>query len=219
MRKKIKSVVIMFLNFVLAGAVLMGCGENQKESQQGIPISTSQETGQDSVVEKVDPETTQKIESGMIELETTETIEPETIELETTEKMEFETIEFETVETEMQTPEMYEDNFAVDSKSAKEFAEKVKDAVSKKDLDALAELTAFPVYVGLPGVDVIKTKEEFLKLGAEAVFTEGLMESIKMADIDNFQPSMAGFSISDGGTANINFGVTNGTLSINGINY
>ena len=203
MRKKIKSAVIMVLSFSLAGAALMSCGENQKESQQSIPISTSQETGQDSVVEKVELETTEKIESG--------TIEPETIELET--------IEFETVETEMQTPEMYEDNFAVDSKAAKEFAEKVKDAVSKKDLDALAELTAFPIYVGLPGVDVVKTKEEFLKLGAEAVFTEGLMESIKMADIDNFQPSMAGFSISDGGTANINFGVTNGTLSINGINY
>lgn len=193
----------MVLSFALAGAALMSCGENQKESQQSIPISTSQETGQDSVVEKVELETTEKIESG--------TIEPETIELET--------IEFETVETEMQTPEMYEDNFAVDSKAAKEFAEKVKDAVSKKDLDALAELTAFPVYVGLPGVDVVKTQEEFLKLGAEAVFTEGLMESIKIADIDNFQPSMAGFSISDGGTANINFGVTNGTLSINGINY
>ena len=206
MRKKVKSAVIMVLSFALAGAALMSCGENQKESQQSIPISTSQETGQDSVVEKVELETTEKIESG--------TIEPET-----TEKMEFETIEFETVETEMQTPEMYEDNFAVDSKAAKEFAEKVKDAVSKKDLDALAELTAFPVYVGLPGVDVVKTKEEFLKLSAEAVFTEGLMESIKMADIDNFQPSMAGFSISDGGTANINFGVTNGTLSINGINY
>ncbi len=203
MRKKIKSAVIMVLSFALAGAALMSCGENQKESQQSIPISTSQETGQDSVVEKVELETTEKIESG--------TIEPETIELET--------IEFETVETEMQTPEMYEDNFAVDSKAAKEFAEKVKDAVSKKDLDALAELTAFPVYVGLPGVDVVKTQEEFLKLGAEAVFTEGLMESIKIADIDNFQPSMAGFSISDGGTANINFGVTNGTLSINGINY
>ncbi len=203
MRKKIKSAVIMVLSFALAGAALMSCGDNQKESQQSIPISTSQETGQDSVVEKVELETTETVESG--------TIEPETIKLET--------IEFETVETEMQTPEMYEDNFAVDSKAAKEFAEKVKDAVSKKDLDALAELTAFPIYVGLPGVDVVKTKEEFLKLGAEAVFTEGLMESIKMADIDNFQPSMAGFSISDGGTANINFGVTNGTLSINGINY
>ena len=40
-----------------------------------------------------------------------------------------------------------------------------------------------------------------------------------MADIDNLQPSRAGFSLSDGGTANINFGVVNGVLAITGINY
>ena len=108
---------------------------------------------------------------------------------------------------------------SVDSEAAKAFAEKVKDATAQKDLDALAELTAFPVYVGLPGVDVVETKEDFLKLGADAVFTDNLLESVEKADIDNFQPSMAGFSISDGGTANINFGVADGVLAINGINY
>lgn len=66
---------------------------------------------------------------------------------------------------------------------------------------------------------MVQTKEEFLELGAETVFTEGLLESIEMADIEEFQPSMAGFSISDGGTANINFGVIDGVLAINGIHY
>ena len=113
----------------------------------------------------------------------------------------------------------YEDNFAVDSKAAKVFAEKVKAVAADKDLEALADLTAFPVYVGLPGVDVVETREDFLELGAETVFTEGLLKSVEMADIENFQPSMAGFSISDGGTANINFGVVDGVLAINGINY
>ena len=51
------------------------------------------------------------------------------------------------------------------------------------------------------------------------MFTEGLLESVEKADIENFQPSMAGFSISDGGSANINFGVVDGVLAINGINY
>ena len=51
------------------------------------------------------------------------------------------------------------------------------------------------------------------------MFTEELLTSVEMADIENFQPSMAGFSISGGGTANINFGVVNGVLQINGINY
>ncbi len=120
----------------------------------------------------------------------------------------------------MQESEEYEDNFAVDSKAAKEFAEKIKEAAAQKDLEALAELTAFPVYVGLPDVDIVETKEEFLNLGAEAVFTDELLESIKMADIENFQPSMAGFPISGGeGLASINFSVVDGVLAINGINY
>lgn len=86
-------------------------------------------------------------------------------------------------------------------------------------MEGLANLTAFPVYVGLPEAGVVETREDFLNLGADAVFTEALMQSVETADIDNFQPSMAGFSISDGGTANINFGVVNGVLAINGINY
>ncbi len=115
--------------------------------------------------------------------------------------------------------ETYEDNFAVDSAAAKEFAGKVKDAAARKDLEAVAELTAFPVYVGLPDVSVVESKEDFLKLGAETVFTEELLDSIEKADIENFQPSMAGFSISDGGTANVNFGVVDGSLAVTGINY
>lgn len=128
-------------------------------------------------------------------------------------------VETETAEKTDQTTAGYEDNFAVDSKAAKEFAEKVKAAAANKDLEALADLTAFPVYVGLPDAGVVETREDFLKLGAEAVFTDGLLKSVEMADIENFQPSMAGFSISDGGSANINFGVVDGVLAINGINY
>lgn len=112
-----------------------------------------------------------------------------------------------------------EDNFAVDSKAAKEFAQKVQAVTGKRDLEGLAELTSFPVYVGLPGVSVVETKEAFLSLGADKVFTEELVKSVEMADIDNLQPSKAGFSISNGGTANINFGVVNGVLAITGINY
>ena len=91
-----------------------------------------------------------------------------------------------------QTPQMYEDNFAVDSKAAMAFAKKIQEAVAQKDLEALAELTAFPVYVGLPDVGVVETKEDFLNLGAEAVFTDELLESVQNADMDHFQPSMAG---------------------------
>lgn len=119
----------------------------------------------------------------------------------------------------VQPSQMYEDNFAVDSKAARAFARKVQEAAVQKDLEALAELTAFPVYVGLPDVGLVETKEDFLNLGAEAVFTDELLESVKNADMDHFQPSMAGFPVSDGRVASINFGVTDGVLAINGINY
>ena len=122
-----------------------------------------------------------------------------------------------TLATEAQ--QTYADNFAVDTAAAEEFAQKVKDAAAAKDLEGLAELTAFPVYVGLPGVGGVETREDFLKLGAEAVFTQELMEAVAAADIDNLQPSRAGFAISNGTTANIIFGVRDGILAISGINY
>lgn len=58
-----------------------------------------------------------------------------------------------------------------------------------------------------------------MELGTDVVFTEKLLQSVKNADIDHFQPCKAGFSVSDGGTANINFGVVDGLLAISGINY
>ncbi len=63
----------------------MGCGESRQsrqDTQQGIPASVSEETGQDSTLEKAVADET---------------------------------------EIAAQTSERYEDNFAVDSKSAKEF--------------------------------------------------------------------------------------------------
>ena len=122
-------------------------------------------------------------------------------------------------EKSMQEPEKYKDNFEVDANTAREFAEKIKEAVAHKDLEALADLTSFPVYVGLPDVGAVQTKEDFLAIGAENLFTDQLSASVEAADIEAFQPSRAGFSISDGGTANINFGVTDGILAVNGINY
>lgn len=204
---KRKNAVVIVMSFVLIGAVLAGCGKS-RQSGQDIPMSIPQESTQEnekaSAAEKSEPET--MVES---EPKTAEKSESETVE----------NFEPDTVETTGQEPERYEDNFAVDSEAAKEFAGKVKDAAAQKDLEALAELTAFPVYVGLPDVNVVETKEDFLKLGAETVFTDELLKSVEAADIDNFQPSMAGFSISGGGTANINFGVVDGVLAITGINY
>ena len=114
----------------------------------------------------------------------------------------------------------YKDNFDVDSAAAQAFAEKVQAAVADRDLEALADLTAFPVYVGLPEVDGgVESREEFINLGADQVFTPELVASVAAADLSDLSPSMAGFVLSDGGSANIIFGVSDGVLAIKGINY
>lgn len=117
-----------------------------------------------------------------------------------------------------ETEGVYEDNFAVEASEAEAFAEKIKSAVAARDIEALADLTAFPVYVGIAAGGV-ENREAFLTLGAEKVFTPGLMESVAGADISNLSPSMAGFSISKDGKENIIFGVVEGRLAISGINY
>lgn len=113
---------------------------------------------------------------------------------------------------------VYEDNFAVEADAAVAFADKIKVAVAAKDIETLADLTAFPVYVGIAEGGV-ETREAFIALGAEKVFTPGLMESVGGADTSNLSPSMAGFSISKDGKSNIIFGVVEGRLAISGINY
>lgn len=201
MKKRIKSAVVIIFSFALTGAILTGCGKSQSPSQD-----TQQSTSQNVMQETPQNTTMDKTETKKTETETTKAEIAETKISEVSEKND-------------PITEKYEDNFSVDSKAAKEFAEKIKTITANKDLEALADLTAFPVYVDLPDVNVIETKEDFLKLGADTIFTEELLKSIELADIENFQPSMAGFSISDGGTANINFAVVDGVLAINGINY
>lgn len=119
---------------------------------------------------------------------------------------------------EEKTKIVYEDNFAVETSAAAEFADKIKAAVAAKDIEALADLTAFPVYVGIAEGGV-ESREAFVALGAEKVFAPELLESVKDADTSNLLPSMAGFSISKDGKSNIIFGVVEGRLAISGINY
>lgn len=190
MKKKRKIAVVMVMSFALAGTVLTGCGEKTQETGKEDSANAAQEMQLDTSVEETYVDEVPGTEAEIAEAEVSKN-----------------------------TAEKYEDNFAVDRQTAKEFAEKIKAAVAEKDLEALADLTAFPVYVGLPDTDVIETREDFLALGADAVFTKELVKSIETADIENLDPSMAGFPISDGGAC-INFGVSvDGVLAINGINY
>ena len=122
--------------------------------------------------------------------------------------------------TETQASSGYEDNFAVDSEAAAAFGTQVKEAVAAQDLEALADLAAYPLYVGFTDGSVnVTSREEFVALGAERVFTPELVESVGNADVNSLSPSMAGFALSSNDGPNIIFSVVNGSLAIQGINY
>lgn len=114
-----------------------------------------------------------------------------------------------------------DDNFSVDGEETEAFACLIKEAAVRKDLEALAELTRFPVYIGFPdGGMFAASKEDFLTLDPEKIFTEEWIDSVTQADEKNLPPSMAGFVLSNGkGGPNVVFGLRDGQLGITGMNY
>ena len=114
----------------------------------------------------------------------------------------------------------YEDNFAVPTEDATAFAKKIQDAVAAEDLNALADLVNYPVYVALGDGSMIETREDLIALGADKIFTPELKDSMANADLSELSPSMAGFTLySTGDGPDIIFNVQNGVLGISGINY
>ena len=114
-----------------------------------------------------------------------------------------------------------EENFSVDSETVTAFAQKVQLLVASEDLEGLADVTAYPVYVGFAeDGQVIESKEDLLALGADKIFTPELKTMIAGVDVKNLSASMAGFVMSDdSGKPNITFRMTDGALKIVGINY
>ncbi len=125
-------------------------------------------------------------------------------------------------DAEVGEPDSNLDNFDADMGEVSNFAALIKEAVGKKDLEKLADLIGFPVYVGLDGVDVVETREAFLELDPDEVFSEEMVRSIEKADAGDLAASMAGFTLMDydtEGSAGITFGMVDGGLFVTGINY
>lgn len=116
---------------------------------------------------------------------------------------------------------VYEDNFAVENEVVAAYGKRIKEAVAAKNLEALADLTSFPTYVGFVdnGV-VVDTREDFLALGADKIFTQEMVNSVAAADESNLSPSMAGFLLcGKDDMPSIIYGIVEGRLAIKGINY
>ncbi|MCC3383079.1 hypothetical protein D4758_03935 [Enterocloster citroniae] len=114
----------------------------------------------------------------------------------------------------------YEDNFTVPKSDVSDFAKEIKAAVASKDLDTLASLASYPLYIGFKDGGIsIDTAQELTALGRDRIFTPEMLESIEGADEEGMSPSMAGFSMTKEGIPNIIFGVSEGRLAVKGINY
>lgn len=122
--------------------------------------------------------------------------------------------------TEKEEAETYEDNFAVDSEAAAAFAGKIKEAVANQDIEALADLASYPLSIGFSNEWVsVMSRDELIALGAEKIFTPEMIDSIENADESTLSPSKAGFVLSANGKPNMVFGVVDGKLAIQGMNY
>lgn len=131
------------------------------------------------------------------------------------------TISFQNMVGELDSGAGRRDNFSVTSEEAADFAALLKEAVAGKNQEMLADLTAYPVYIGFPDGGVsVESREDFMALDAEKLFAEELTESVAQADASALSPSEAGFVLAEeGGKANLIFGLRNGKLAVSGINY
>lgn len=100
----------------------------------------------------------------------------------------------------------------------KPFAEKVQKAVADKDMEALAGLCVYPVYVSLGEGqgEEIADEAAFLKMDADKIFTESLLKEIADTDVDTLEQFGAGVIM--GGENSIIFNNVDGQAAITGIN-
>ena len=100
------------------------------------------------------------------------------------------------------------------------FAEEVVGAITSKDMNALAELMHYPVYISFvkENEGVVNDKDSFLALDPEMVFDSALIEAAEAADLTTLEPSMAGVVIGEE-TPNVIINSSEGQLGIVGMNY
>lgn len=101
-----------------------------------------------------------------------------------------------------------------DSGEVEEFARQVKEAVAAKNMEALADLCFYPLAVN---DEVIDSKEAFIALESDVIFTEERCAVIEAVDVTTLEETMAGVIMGDA-TPNIIFNSIDGKLGITGIN-
>lgn len=101
-------------------------------------------------------------------------------------------------ETEETTKELTKEE-AEKAEVIRSFTEEVQITVSEKDLDALADLSEFPLTVKLAdGTEKqVQDKEEFLALGEDAVFSEELLKAIAAVVLEELKEGENGIQMGE----------------------
>lgn len=107
-----------------------------------------------------------------------------------------------------------EDTAEAEAGAPAAFAEQIQTVMAAKDMEALADLCSFPLAVD---GEAVETKEAFMELGADVIFTEERCAAIKAVDVSALEETMAGIIMGDA-TPNIIFKSVDGKLGITGIN-
>lgn len=100
------------------------------------------------------------------------------------------------------------------------FAKQVVEAVKSKNMNALADLMAYPAYVSCvkDNDGIVNTRDELLAQDPEVIFDQELIDAVSKADLSNLEPLMTGIVIGED-TPNVIFNSIDGKLGITGINY
>lgn len=124
----------------------------------------------------------------------------------------------ETVNTGNEADDVSEQVEDLTAEEIKTFAGKVQKAVADKDIKALADLCAYPVYVSLSEGEgsEIDNKEAFIALDTAKLFTESMLKEIAETDPATLEQFGAGVIM--GNENNIIFNNVDGQPSITGIN-
>ena len=218
MKKRIQ----LMLMLAAAVSIIAGCSTTAQQASSGTGTESSTTS---SVLEPAQDEESAAENSSAPEASSSEdTSEPEesaSVPQETSEEASSEPAETAASEEASEQEGEYTDNFSVSQEDAAAFAARIQEAVSQKDLEGLADLAAYPLYIGFEDGGVnIESMDDLTAYNAETIFTPELLESVANADTSALNPSMAGFALSQGnGAPNIIFGVRDGSLAISGINY
>ncbi len=119
--------------------------------------------------------------------------------------------------SESEAEETNDSNVDVEEKGAggeAAFAEQIQAAMADQDLEALADLCAYPLAVN---GEVVESREAFMELGVDVIFTEERCAVIAAVDVSALEETKAGFIMGDA-TPNIIFQSVDGKPGITGIN-